>query len=88
MNDTLPVYLSGALTMGYLVAGLFFLRYWRDSRDRLFLYFAGSFALLAVQRAVLALVPPNSAIELPSYGLRLLAFVLILVAIADKNLRP
>jgi Family of unknown function (DUF5985) len=87
MSGALPAFFSGALTLGYLVAALFFLRYWRDSRDRLFLFFAGSFALLAVQRAVLALAPPTAALELPSYGLRLLAFVLILVAIADKNLR-
>jgi hypothetical protein len=87
MSGPFPAFLSGALTMGYLVAALFFLRYWRDSRDRLFVFFAASFTLLAVQRAVLALVPPTAALELPSYGLRLLAFLLILAAIADKNLR-
>ncbi len=87
MSGPFPAFLSGALTMGYLVAALFFLRYWRDSRDRLFVFFAGSFTLLAVQRAVLALAPPTAGLELPSYGLRLLAFVLILAAIADKNLR-
>lgn len=87
MSGPLPAFLSGALTVAYLVAALFFLRYWRDSSDRLFLFFAGSFTLLAVQRIVLALAPPTAALELPSYGLRLLAFVLILAAIADKNLR-
>ncbi|HEX8155496.1 MAG TPA: DUF5985 family protein, partial [Thermoanaerobaculia bacterium] len=44
---------SGALTMGYAVVCLFFLRYWRDTRDRLFAWFAMAFALLAVQRLLL-----------------------------------
>ena len=87
MSGALTLFASGALTLGFLVAALFFLRFWRDSKDRLFLFFAASFSLLAVQRAVLALVPSTAALELPGYGLRLLAFVLILVAIVDKNLR-
>ena len=78
---------SGALIAGYAVAGLFFLRFWRESRDRLFAMFAAAFWILAVQR--LALVATRTLLEEQSglYILRLLAFVLIIAAIVDKNRR-
>lgn len=81
-------FVSGALCLGYLVAGLFFLRFWRETHDRLFLFFATSFVVLVLQRITLLAVPTWPALELPSYGLRLLAYLLILAAIVDKNLRP
>lgn len=76
-------FLSGMLVMGDLVAALFFLRFWRQSRDRLFLMFAVAFTLLAVQRGVLTTVPEQYAALV--YGVRLLAFFLIMWAIWDKN---
>lgn len=79
--------IAGAITMGYLVAGLFFLKFWVESRDRLFLAFAVAFALLAAQRAVLALVRSLSDVALMLYALRVLAFLVIIAAIVDKN-RP
>jgi ABC-type thiamin/hydroxymethylpyrimidine transport system permease subunit len=77
--------ISGALVAGYLVAALFFLRFLRETGDRLFLAFAVAFAILAGQRTALALVPSSARSDTIIYGLRLLAFVLILLAIADKN---
>jgi uncharacterized membrane protein len=74
--------ISGILVSGYLVAALFFLRFRRETGDRLFLVFAVAFAILAVQRLALALTTENETLI---YGLRLLAFVLILAAIIDKN---
>jgi uncharacterized membrane protein len=74
--------ISGILVSGYLVAALFFLRFRRETGDRLFLAFAVAFAILAVQRLALALTTENETLI---YGLRLLAFVLILAAIIDKN---
>ena len=81
----MKLFVAGLLVMGYSVASLFFLRFWRTTRDRLFLFFAGAFALLAFQRAGLA-----ASIEDPTqptwyYFVRLLAFLLFLVAIIDKN---
>lgn len=85
-------FISGALVMGYLVAGLYFLRYWRASRDRLFALFALAFWVLALQRFALAastLRAPNSPDTFEGhpflYIVRLVAFLLILVAIIDKN---
>ena len=37
---------TGAITMGSLVIALFFLRFWRSSGDRFFIYFALSFLSL------------------------------------------
>ena len=88
MND----FISGALVMGYVVAGLFFLRFWKQSRDRLFAWFALAFWVLAVQRISLSLLTSEvrggeqlAEGQLFFYFLRLLAFVLILIAILDKN---
>jgi hypothetical protein len=79
------LFVSGLLTAGYLVAALFFLRFWRGTRDRLFAFFAAAFGLLALQRVALAaaLVTGHSTTEY--YLLRLAAFVLILIAIVQKN---
>ncbi|CAN5189778.1 hypothetical protein BH24GEM2_BH24GEM2_16800 [soil metagenome] len=77
--------MSGAIVTGYLVTGLFFLRYWRQSGDRLFAIFAAAFWLLAVQRLALALTTQYFEDVTWLYGVRLVAFVLILLAIIDKN---
>lgn len=79
--------MAGAIIAGYAVAALLFLRFWRDTRDRLFATFAGAFALLSVQRALLLAVPGSPAGEELTmfYLLRLAAFLLILYAILDKN---
>ena len=77
--------LLGAIAMASLIAGLFFLRFWKTTRDRFFLYFALSFWIQAVSRVIqvfMESVPENVPII---YLIRLLAFVLILLAIADKN---
>jgi hypothetical protein len=77
--------ISGAILMGYLVAGLFFLRFWRDTRDRLFLIFAVAFVILGAQRLALILTREMLETQTGLYVVRLFAFLLILVAIIDKN---
>ena len=81
----LNVMLLGAIAMSCVVAGMFFVRFWQRSRDRFFLLFASSFFIEAVNRAALALSPNPSDGAPLFYGIRLIAFVLILIAIADKN---
>lgn len=78
---------SGALLAGYLVISLFFLRFWVTSRDRLFGLFAAAFAVLAVQRFALSLTGEIMENQTVFYLLRLTAFVVIIVAIVDKNRR-
>ena len=77
--------IAGALAMAYAVAGLFFLRFWKRTHDRLFAIFASAFWLLGVQRVGLAAAAYHDFDTTWLYGLRLLAFVLILAAIIDKN---
>jgi hypothetical protein len=81
-------YLSGAITMGYLVAGLFFLRFWFRTRDGLFAAFAAAFWLLALNQAVTTLsgVPREELSWI--YLLRVAAFSLIIIAVVRKNVRP
>ncbi len=77
--------LSGLVVAGDLIAALFFARFYRDSRDRLFLWFAAGFGLLAIQRTIIAspdLLPNDPII---AYVIRLVAFLLFLGAIVDKN---
>lgn len=80
-------FLSGAITMGYLVAGGFFMRFWRKTADRLFLAFALAFGLLALNQALAQWLGAADERVSYTYLLRVLAFLLILVAIVDKNLR-
>ncbi len=78
-------FLSGAVSLGFFVCGLFFLRYWRRSRDELFLTFALAFALLGAGQAILALANIPTEDRSSLYLIRLTAFVLILFAIYRKN---
>jgi len=77
--------LAGGIVTASLVAGLFFLRFWRASRDRFFLLFALSFWIEGANRFVLTLfVGPNE--DAPLYYLvRLVAYLLIIAAIVLKN---
>lgn len=79
--------IAGALIVCDAVAGLLFLRFWADSRDRLFLAFSACFFLLGVQRLGLALALitnwPGGTIGF--FVLRATAFLLLVWAIVDKN---
>ncbi len=84
---TLYDFLSGALTMGFVVAGLFFLRFWARTRDGLFLAFALAFWLLGLTQSILALggIPVEERSWV--YLIRATAFLLILSSIFLKNRR-
>jgi hypothetical protein len=79
-------FLAGAVTLGFFVAAGFFLRFWRRTHDRLFLAFAAAFALLALNQALAAFLGASDERTPYTYVLRVLGFVLILLAIVDKNL--
>ena len=76
----------GCLVMASAVAGLFFLRFYRRTRDRLFAIFAIAFWLMGVNWLLLAFYNTDET-RTWLYMIRLLAFILILVAIFDKNRR-
>mgnify|MGYP007039530443 CR=1 FL=1 len=75
----------GAVAMASLVACLFFIRFWRETKDRFFLLFAVAFGVDAATRTVLAVGHINQEHEPLFYLARLLTFLLIILAIIDKN---
>ncbi|SFL77806.1 DUF5985 family protein [Nitrosomonas communis] len=77
--------LLGAIAMTNLTIGLFFLRFWKRTHDRFFLFFAVSFTLEGINRVLLGLSSNADENEPVFYLVRLFSFVLILVAIIDKN---
>jgi hypothetical protein len=78
-------FMMGAIAMASAVAGLFFLRFWRETADRLFLIFAISFFLLGLTRVALAIAATPSETRMSIYWVRFAAFALMMVAIIDKN---
>jgi hypothetical protein len=88
MGDPVGELISGAIIMAYLVAGLYFLRFWKESADRLFMIFGIAFWVLGGQRILLFALAGNDQAHPFIYGVRLLAFLLILGAILDKNRTP
>jgi hypothetical protein len=88
MTPELHFFAEGLLAAGNAVAALFFLRFWRETKDRLFAFFAAAFALLTLQRALIVVLTGMTEYTSWIYGLRLLAYVLILIAIYDKNRSP
>ena len=81
MND----FMLGAICVAAMLIGLFFLRFWRKGRDRFFLLFAVAFWIEGLARAQEALFESSHADVPAVYLVRLLAYVLILIAIVDKN---
>ena len=86
MTETF-LFLSGAVTMGFALASLFFLRFWSRTRDPLFAAFAAAFLLLGLNQALVALagVPLEDRFYL--YLLRLAAFTIIIWAVIQKSRR-
>ena len=80
-------FLSGAITMGCATAGLFFLRFWKRTRDRLFIAFALAFWLLGIGQALLTFGRAANEERTWLYLIRLIAFALILFSIWWKNRR-
>jgi len=77
----------GAVAMASSIAALFFLRFWRKTRDPLFLLFALAFVVDALTRIALGLGSVASEHESLVYLARLVTFALILAAIVHKNRR-
>ena len=78
-------FLLGVIAACSIIAGLFFLRFWRDTRDSLFLAFAAAFIIEGLNRtAMLLLQQPNEG-HLWVYLVRFFAFLLIIAGIAAKN---
>jgi len=86
-DPMLVAFYSGAAGLECLVAGLFFLRFWRRTGERLFLAFACAFWLLGANAVIPTLLGRPAAAHGEVYLLRLAAFLLIILAILAKNFR-
>jgi len=78
-------FLLGVIVTSSLVAGAFFLKFWRKTRDLLFLGFAAAFLIEGLNRlAFLSLEAPNEGAPVV-YIVRFLSYLLILAVIVHKN---
>ncbi len=78
-------FLSGAVAVASVTAAVFFLRFWKETRDPFFLAFVAYFAIEALNRtARLFMEHPNEGSPW-IYYVRLLASLVILAAILRKN---
>lgn len=83
----MSAFLQGATMLASFAVAAFFLRYWRQTGDRLFGVFALAFTFFGANRIVLAVLDTDSEARTWVYLLRALMFVAILAAIVDKNLQ-
>jgi hypothetical protein len=80
-------FLIGVIVTTSLTASLYFLKFWKQTRDVLFLAFAAAFLIEGLNR-IPRLFAENPAEGSPSmYVVRGLAFLLLLGAILYKNRR-
>jgi hypothetical protein len=84
MFDT---FLAGTTCMSYLVICLFFLHFWKKTGDRLFLFFTAAFAIFMTERITRLFMHGDTDWAPYVYSVRLTGFIVILLAIADKNRR-
>lgn len=79
--------LHGALIITCFFAGVFFLKFWWQSRDRFFLMFASAMFLLAANWFGVVIDGVRHEVNSIAYVVRLSAFLVIIAAIVDKNRR-
>jgi len=79
-------FLSGMITAGFVIAALFFFRFWRRTSDALFAIFGVSFLLFAIGQSISVSFDFLQDDKTLVYVVRLIGFGLLLIAIARKNL--
>jgi hypothetical protein len=84
-NEVLKQFIYGAVMMASLTSGIFFLKFWRKTYDRFFAMFACAFLMLAAERWFFIFLPNSDEENSWIFSMRLLAFLLIIVAVVDKN---
>ena len=84
---TIVPFLHGAVAMGCAILASFFVRFWKQSADRLFLFFAVAFLVLSIDYVMLGLYSAVTEWRVPVFLLRVTAFLIILLGIIDKNRR-
>jgi uncharacterized membrane protein HdeD (DUF308 family) len=80
-------FLIGVIATASIAAGLFFLRFWRDTHDSLFLAFALAFFIEGLNRATVLMTDHPNEGSPRVYIVRCIAFLIILAGILNKNRR-
>lgn len=76
-------YLNGAISLAAWTISLFFFRFYRSTGERLFVFFAVAYALLGLERLAIEFLPGWFGAHV--YLIRLVAFLILLFGILDKN---
>lgn len=79
--------LTGAMAVMNIIASLFFLKFFKTTKDRFFFFFAWAFIMEGICRLALGLHAASDENEPLIYLLRLFSYLLILYAILDKNMK-
>jgi hypothetical protein len=85
MNTFLTSFLSGLITMGFLIAALFFFRFWKRTQDALFVTFGFAFLLFALNQALIGISEMSGEERSLLYIPRLMAFALLIAAIVGSS---
>ena len=85
MTGSLLTLMSGASMACCWMLALIFYKFWIKGSDRLFAFFALSFTLMGTERLILALVDAKNEYQPAFYLFRLIAFLIIIAAVVDKN---
>ena len=64
---------------------MLFYRFWRESRDVLFVFFSAGFSVMAFAWVLLAVISPTGEARPYIYAVRLLAFLLLIAGMIQKN---
>jgi hypothetical protein len=81
-------FLLGIIVTCSFTAGAFFIKFWRQTRDTLFLAFGAAFIVEGFNRAMILFVDEPNLGHPVIYLVRLLSYLLILIAIINKNRAP
>ncbi len=87
MPDSLMLdgFLTGVISTCSFMAGIFFLKFWKRTRDFLFLAFGIAFLVEGINRCAILMVDKPNEGSPAIYAVRLAASLLILFAILRKN---
>jgi hypothetical protein len=80
-------FLGGASTAASCIVAMILFKFWRESKDRLLLLFSLAFLVLGINWLLVTALHPGEETRHLFYAVRLVAFLLILVGILDKNRR-
>lgn len=78
-------FLLGVIVTASLSAAAFFFKFWRQTRDKLFLGFSAAFAIEGANRVAFLFVEHPDEGNPIIYVVRLFTYLLILAAIINKN---